>query len=243
MTGNLAPEVLASLSSDEMDRGASVCEPLAQDFTFAEFPMRGSPFEQSPEAAKREFYLYKKSLLAPDRACPFLVGHLFDGHFTPHGQQSRFHLGRFQFEVKSAFVNSIIPVTLCVQCHLVPEAEAHPNPVIKMKFASFVVWNDPARRLGIRMGGVRKGDQTPDCTWTEKNGDEDTWLPRLNMVVDWLEGRSPTENRPLRWYPGSDRSRSGGTYTRHPMDFVMDGDVDLFHAWDVHVNTADYRAW
>lgn len=58
-------------------------------------------------------------MTAIDRAAPFLRGDLFTGHFTPHGRQARFHLGRLQFET----VESLDPETIWVQCDVLPSVQ------------------------------------------------------------------------------------------------------------------------
>lgn len=243
MATNFPPKEFAKISPDALEYGAGVREPLAETFTLAEYPMRGSPYQQSPQLMKRLFYQYKENLPAPDRAAPFVRGDLFDGHFTVHGRQSRFHLGRLQFEIPSSFVDALVKDTIWVRCDLVRSGDEHPHPILAPDFVSHLIWQDPARRLGIQFGGLRKLDQQAVSMWIRKSGDHTLWIPRCNYLVDWLEGLNPNGVRPRRWFPGSEGSRGAGTYTRHPIDFFMDGDTDLFDAWDIPVSRLDYKTW
>jgi hypothetical protein len=241
---NFSAESLETLSPNDLQRGIGVREPLAQGFTFADYPMKGSPFEHSADAMKRAFFRYKRSLPVPDRAAPFLRGDLFDGHFTTHGKQSRFHLGRLQFEVKSVFIESLDIDTIWVQCDLVSPGEEHPNGILARDLDSHIIWQDPVRRLGLRIGGLRKSDQAPEWVWIRKSGDVHRWIPRLNFFVDWLDGLNLLEARPRRWYPGEkNMSRGEGTYTRHPIDFDYGREEDLFDDWDVPVTLKEYKDW
>lgn len=83
--------------------------------------------------------------------------------------------------------------------------------------------------MGIRLGGLQKGDDRAVETWILKRGNPDVWTAKANFLVDWLEGQDQTIDRPRRWYPEADRSRGKGTFTRHPIDFLMDpGEDELF---------------
>jgi len=51
------------------------------------------------------------------------------------------------------------------------------------------------------------------------DGNADKSIPRINRLVDWLEGLDTEELRPRRWYPANqnlDRPYCG--YTLHPDD-------------------------
>jgi hypothetical protein len=209
--------------------------------------MKGSPFQHSESQLKRSFLQYKRDLPTPDRAAPFLRGDLFDGDFHAHGAQYRIHLGRLQFEIKKKFVDTLKPDTIWVRYKLAPAGSVHLNEVVKASFGAHVVWNDPARRLGVCLGGLRRSDDQADAVWITKGGDVDIWTAKMNFLVDWLEGKNLTEDRPRRWYPGAEGSRGKGTFTRHPIDFLMqwgeEASDDLFVAWDVHTGPAEYKAW
>jgi hypothetical protein len=125
--------------------------------THANYSLKRTVSRASKPPSERSIHTRgPREYLCTGPSWPFLPSNLFDDHFTPHGQQPRFHQDRLQFEVKSSFVESIIADTLWVQCYLVQSGEAHSPPVIKVDIAWFVVWNDSARRLRIRNGGIRE---------------------------------------------------------------------------------------
>jgi hypothetical protein len=245
LSSNLPPKILRQIAPTDMQLGAGIREPLAEGFSLRDFPMRGSPFQHSDSQLKRQFFAYKRSLPMPDRAAPFLEGELFDGDFHAHGAQYRFHLGRLQFEIKQSFIDSLKRDTIWIKCELAPVGSIHPDELVKGgTYASSVVWDDPARRLGIRLGGLRKKDDKAVETWIKKGGDTDVWTAKINMLVDWLEGQDLTVDRPRRWYPGAEGSRGKGEFTRHPIDFLMNpGEDELFDDWHVRVDQKQYQSW
>jgi hypothetical protein len=246
LASNLPKEIFATIPHQNLQWGVGIREPLAEGFGLRDFPMKGSPFDQAGAAMKRRFYAYKKAMPVPDRAAPYLSGDLFDGDYHPHGRQYRFHFGRLQFEIKRDFVDSLKQDTIWIQCELVPVGEVHRNEIVKgANYAMYIVWDDPSRRLGIRLGGLRWSDGRPDEVWVKKGGDFHNWLAKMNFLVDWLEGRDLTEARPRRWYPGAEGSRGQGSFTRHPIDFLADsGEDELFgDDWDLPVDPKAYKTW
>ena len=50
-------------------------------------------------------------------------------------------------------------------------------------------------------------------------GNPDKSIPRVNRLVDWLDGLDTEELRPRRWYPANWKiGRPYYSYTRHPSD-------------------------
>ena len=90
---NTPSHVCNQIPKEELGYGVRIREPLAEGFGLRDFLMKGSPFVESESKARRDFYCYKRSIPVPERAAPYLSGELFDGDYTPHGQQYRFHFG------------------------------------------------------------------------------------------------------------------------------------------------------
>ncbi len=78
-------------------------------------------------------------------------------------------------------------------------------------------YDDPARRLGIKVSVLRAADQVGNFHWVRKYGNTDRWIPQINRLVDWLQKRNVDEIRPRRFYPFV-RGNTSGPYTRHPAD-------------------------
>jgi hypothetical protein len=63
-------------------------------------------------------------------------------------------------------------VAIRVKCELAPVGSIHQNDIVKGgTYATSVVWDDPARRLDVRLGGLRKRDNIAKEVWIKKGGD------------------------------------------------------------------------
>jgi hypothetical protein len=101
-------------------------------------------------------------------------------------------------------------------CDLRPEGECHPFPVVRGLWSP-LKYDDPARRLGIEVSGIRKGDQKEGWCWVQMDGSSDKGISRVNRLVDWLNGLDTEEQRPRRWYPANQTlCRRYCGYTGHP---------------------------
>lgn len=220
---NFARKTLKRIIVDEMHNGINIREPLAQGFSWAEFPMRGSGFRYSPESLKREWYEIRRNLeVTPRREC-FLCGDIFEGSFwnAPGWYGSadyEFQIRSVKFRIGKSWIDRCEEASIRVWCDLLPEGGRHPSTVIR-GLGSPLRYNDPARRLGIKVSGVRKGDQKEGWCWVQMEGDPDKSIPRVNRLVDWLDDLDTEELRPRRWYPANlQQGRRFCGYTRHPLD-------------------------
>ena len=149
-----------------MHKGSNVREPLAQGFSFSEFPMKGTGFKYSPESLKREWYQIHRNLEVVARQEGFLRGDLFEGSFwnAPgwYGNADyEFQIWSVKFRIGRSWIVRCEEETIQVWCDLRPDGETHPDTVIR-GLPSPVVYTDPARRLGIKVSGTRKSDQKKD---------------------------------------------------------------------------------
>ena len=226
LQANLSKEALEAIGDRYMHKGAGIREPLAQWFTFSDFPMSGPSLKLSPEPLARKFWVIKQDAKlrarGPLMKDALLKGDLWTHSFQPVGGDSttsdvRMFILKHYLEVPAQVVERLDPETIRVHCDLLPpsdEAQWHPNSVITGMWAP-ARYNDPARRLGIKISG-KSGDHQFSW-WVVKRGDSDRWVPRINTIVDVLEGLDPTEIRPRRCL-GEGQDFSTYRYTRHPID-------------------------
>ena len=94
----------------------------------------------------------------------------------------------------------------------------HPHTIARDSGAS-IAYNDPADRLGIRVSGIRSGDELGGTSRMAMDRNAEICIPRLNRLVDWLNGLDTEELRPRRWYSANKRSgRPRCGYTRQSLD-------------------------
>jgi len=220
---NLCAETLRWISADEMHKGVNVREPLAQGFGFNEYPMRGISFKYSPISLKREWYEVHRNHEIVVRTEGFLRGDVFPGSFwhAPgwYGKADyEFQIWSVKLRIGKAWIDRCAIETIRVWCDLRPEGEIHPDTVARGSGAH-LAYNDPAYRLGIKVSGLRNGDREEGWSWLMMDGNAEKSIPRLNRLVDWLDGLDTEELRPRRWYPANKRiGRPRCGYTRHPRD-------------------------
>jgi len=68
-----------------------------------------------------------------------------------------------------------------------------------------LAYNDPADRLGIRVSGIRNGDELEGWPWLMVDSTADKVIPRLNRLVGWLNGLDTEELRQRRRYLANKR--------------------------------------
>lgn len=219
---NFSLDTLRFVPSPELHKGVGLREPLAQGFAWNDFPMRGS-IKYSPDTLKREWYEIKRNQTVTPRRETFLRGDIFDGSFwnAPgwYGNADyEFQIWSVKLRVGRSWIDRCGEGTISVWCDLKPQGETHPESIVR-GFCLPSRYNDPARRLGIKISGVRNGDEKVGWCWLKMDGSAERSVPRLNRLVDWLDGLDTDVLRPRRWYPENtrlDRPKSG--YTLHPLD-------------------------
>jgi hypothetical protein len=220
---NLCAETLRWIPADEMHKGVNVREPLAQGFGFNDFPMKGTCFKYSPISLKREWYEVHRNHEIVVRTEGFLRGDVFGGSFwnAPgwYGKADyEFQIWSVKLRIGKAWIDRCAIETIRVWCDLRPEGEVHPHTVARGSGVR-LAYNDPALRLGIKVSGIRNGDKLEGWSWLMTDGNADKAIPRLNRLVDWLDGLDTEELRPRRWYPANKRiGRPCCGYTLHPLD-------------------------
>ncbi|KAF2874633.1 hypothetical protein BDV95DRAFT_666450 [Massariosphaeria phaeospora] len=222
LKNNLDAESFKWIRGEELDKGVNVREPLGQGFSFADYPMRSNSFKYAKDTLKREWYGISRNREITPRRESFLKGEIFDGSFwnAPGwygGADYEFQIWSVRFRVGRSHIDRFEEASIRVWCELLPDGY-HPESVIS-SLGSPKRYNGPARRLGIKISGVRKCDNEEGFVWVRLEGDPDKSIPRANRLVDWLEDLDPDELRPRRWYPANkrlDRPRCG--YTGHPLD-------------------------
>ncbi|KAH8730760.1 hypothetical protein GQ44DRAFT_605810 [Phaeosphaeriaceae sp. PMI808] len=219
---NLSSETLKWVHKDEIHAGMNVREPLAQWLSFADFPIRATSFRYSSDSLKREWYEIRRLLYFIPRQDGFLRGDIFEGSFWDapgwYHADYEFQIWSVKLRVGRSWIDRCEEETIRVWCDLRPEGEQHPSSVIRGLCAP-PRYDDPARRLGIKISGIRKGDQQEGWCWVQMEGNPDKSIPRVNRLVDWLDGLDTEELRPRRYYPFNVRyGRRYCGYTRHPLD-------------------------
>ena len=150
-------------------------------------------------------------------------GDIFEGSFwnAPgwYGKADyEFQIWSVKLRIGKAWIDRCALETIRVWCDLRPQGEIHPQAITRCTGLR-PSYKDPARRLGIKVSGIRNGDGQEGWCWLRMDGNADKSIPRINRLVDWLEGLDTEELRPRRWYPANqnlDRPYCG--YTLHPDD-------------------------
>jgi len=229
MRNNLSLRALKSIPSKDLQYGVNVREPLGQGLGFSDFSRASLHFVHTKQPLKMQYHAERSALQrrAVPRKQNLLAGDIYPGHFWPLIRMGfkdyEFVLFHVRFLVGAPDIDRLERDTIRIHCDLVPEGQVHPNSVACCLGAP-TKYMDPARRLGIKISGIRAGDKQPNFSWVIRRGDPDRWLPVLNRLVDWLESRDITELRPRRPYGPANLDHAPEFYTRHPLD---SGD-----AWD-----------
>ncbi|KAI8936427.1 hypothetical protein NX059_006835 [Plenodomus lindquistii] len=222
---NLSAETLRQIPASELNHGLNIREPLAQNLSQEDYPYKSTPLLFSKEPLKMAYSQWKRERHIRNRAEPLIRGFAYSGALTLKSRQYLVYFGGLQIPVPKRFVDSLLPDTFSIRCDLVPESQKHPYMYIGGMYSPDK-WDDPARRLGIEISGFRASDARETSDWLRKEfSDSDYWIPRMNTLVDWLEGKTQDEIRPRRYY--FERDTPGrGFFTRHPADFKRVEDRD-----------------
>jgi hypothetical protein len=228
MRSNFGIEALKWIRDDELQCGIGIREPLAQGFTFGDYPMINDGFKWSIQMLEKEFWDFRQQRRAEEsernleeKKIELLDGNIFTGCFWNHSRWGlptdyRFWVLNNSFEIGRSDVDRFEEESVRVHCQIVPDGHRHPMSVCRGMWSP-ARYNDPACRLGIKLSGIRKADQEEAFVWILKEGDSDSWIPRINRLVDWLENLDLAELRPRRWYPDK-LGKAAGAFTRHPLD-------------------------
>lgn len=222
LRSNLAPETLSLMPATELQKGVGIREPLAQGFAWNAFPMRGS-LKWSPEPLKREWYEVRRLATHVPRQQGFLRGDPFDGSFWKapgwYGNADyEFQIWSVKLRIGKSWIDRVREDSIVVWCDLRPQGQTHPESIMRGHGAP-PRYNDPALRLGVRVSGIRNGDGQEGWCWLKMDGGADTGIPKLNRLVDWLDGIDTDQLRPRRWYPRNvNLARPRAGYTLHPLD-------------------------
>ncbi|KAI4635657.1 uncharacterized protein J4E87_000611 [Alternaria ethzedia] len=217
----LSGETLRQIPASKMQRGINVRDPLAQPFGFRDYPSKNVAFRYSSEPHKLAYFAWRKTAAPEPRVEQLLRGDLYTGKITTSYDkgESLVYFGGCQFAVSDFFLGRIMPDTLRVHCDLLPAGEKHPHTIIGGMYSP-AKYDDPARRLGIRLSALQAADGEETWIWHRFwYHDLDIWIPKMNRLVDWLERRNLNEARPRRFYPDSREKSPRGLFTRHPVDF------------------------
>lgn len=221
---NMAPESFKRIPFAELGLGANLREPLAQGLKFTAFPMRRHIFKNSSDSLKREYWQESQDREMTTKREVFLEGDYFQGSFwnAPgfyNTSDYEFQIWSVKFRVGKSHIDRFEPESIKVLCDLrLDGSERHPETVISGMFSP-KCFNDPALRLGIRISGIRKCDQREGEVWIKMDGDSSKSVPRVNRLVDWLDGLDTDELRPRRWYPANTLlGREKGLYVPHPLE-------------------------
>ncbi|KAH6637998.1 hypothetical protein C7974DRAFT_451204 [Boeremia exigua] len=244
------------LLEGKLNHGLNIREPLAQAFKPNEWPVRGiSALKQSPVEEFRDYYESRKTrkkhiTVQHERRRLLLEGQVYTrAVWLRNGKDCRkfgkfyvFRLMNILVRIEMATYDRWKPNTMRVHLDLTPEGQTHPNSIIRGKMSP-IKYQDPARRLGIKISGVLNGTcwesleekdsaayQHPDTItsffWARQEGNSNAWVARWNKIVDWLERKDERIIRPRRCYLRSTESlrdqyygwRKNDLYTLHPED-------------------------
>jgi hypothetical protein len=146
--------------------------------------MRGSSFKYSPHSLKREWYDFRRNQQVVARQDAFLRGDVFEGSFwNAPGWYAKadyeFQIWSVKFRIGKSWIDRCEEETMRVWCDLRPEGELHPSSVVRSLGAP-VRYNDSARRLGIKVSSIRKGDQKEGWCWVQ--------MEVFRASIDWSTG-------------------------------------------------------
>jgi hypothetical protein len=229
LQSNMSPGSYAFIPADELAKGINIREPLAQWLSFNDWPMGNTKFKYSQDSLKREWWDVSRRQEVIDWREKFLQGDIFEGSFWDapgwYGKTDfEFQIWSVKFRILRTALNRFQEDTIRIQCEFFPPGSSNPNSVIRGLFSP-QIYDDPARRLSIKITGDYKGDHVTKSghTWVQMDGDSAKSISRCNRLADWLEGLDTEELRPRRWYPANinlGRPRAG--YTQHPADVGED---------------------
>lgn len=113
-------------------------------------------------------------------------------------RQSRSRIPNLERQVVGKLrIDHFVEETIRVHCELLPAGQRHPNSAIR-GLDSPPRYQDPARRLGIKISGILKANQEESWVWVTMEGDSYKVICRVNRLVDWLEDLDTKELRPRR---------------------------------------------
>ncbi|KAF2866593.1 hypothetical protein BDV95DRAFT_648932 [Massariosphaeria phaeospora] len=202
LKANFSKDALELLAPEDLDRGTNIREPLAQGFTFYQFPMRSLKyFRHSSDPVKRKYAdIHHNSVkIEKNKRQDYLTGN-HQPRFCNENRYSKgtdyaFVLHGIQLRVGRSFVDRFEPTSIRLQCFLAPEGHTHPNGSINAS----IFQDDPCHRLAIKITGLYKTVDVADrngFVWVRTHGQG--MAEKLNRLVDFLEGYDLKELRPRR---------------------------------------------
>ncbi|KAF2856028.1 hypothetical protein T440DRAFT_474449 [Plenodomus tracheiphilus IPT5] len=204
---DFSPDTAKCINVTDLDHGVEIRGPLAQGFGFGDFPSRGELFKWSQDMLKREIFDVKRQHKVIDKKETLL-------------------------EVGQADIDRFEEETIRAHCDLKPPGQQQPHTVIRGLYSP-PKYDDPAVRLSIKIGSIRKGDQKEGNLWVRKEGDSDSWVSDINRLVDWLEAKDLNDIRPRRCYPTM-LGKWEALITRHP--------IDVGNAWTERLSFENFDA-
>ena len=94
----------------------------------------------------------------------------------------------------------------------------HPHTTARGSGAR-LAYIDPVYDLGIKVSGIRNGDELEGWPWLIMDANAGKSIARLNWLVDWLNALDTEELRPRHWDSANKRSgRPRCGYTRQSLD-------------------------
>lgn len=177
-------ETLKWVPDQEMHHGANVREPLAQSFTFAEFPMRGITFKYPPESLKREWYEVKRNQEVVPRQEAFLRGDIFEGSFwTAPGWYSKadyeFQIWSVKLRIGRSWVDRFEEPSIRIWCDLRPQGEIHPDTVIRGLWAKKTS-TTPLVSIGRSSSFAMLPDWLACCRWPRQHSRSAEWKAKTS---------------------------------------------------------------